>query len=66
MTQCEIDEMAAFGTAQPFEITLKTQKTHPGDHFCLTESVAEGYSAGSPQAVVVARRPPSQPVVGGM
>jgi len=47
VTQCEIDETAGFHVAKPREITTKRQKINTHDHFCLTESVGEGYFAGS-------------------
>ena len=47
-------------------IARENRKVIPSDRFCLTGLGAEGYLASSPQAVVVARRLPSQPVVGGL
>ena len=52
--------------SQDFGIKGENQKVNWADHFCLTELALQGYFAGSPQAVVVARRPPAQPVVGGL
>ena len=48
------------------EISAQNDKVIRSDRFCLTELAPRGYFASSPQAVVVARRLPAQPVVGGL
>ena len=55
---------AAERALQPVGIQAETEKVIRPDHFCLTRLAPQGYFAGSPQAVVVARRLPAQPVVG--
>jgi hypothetical protein len=57
-------EIAASRASQTPETTREYKKAHPADYFYLTMLVREGYLASSPQAVVVARRLPAQPVVG--
>ena len=64
MTQCEVAELTPVGSPQLLEIARERKKAHEADRFCLTGPARRSYSAGSPQAVVVARRLPAQPVVG--
>jgi len=64
MTRCEIAELTPVCGSQILDITVEKKKAHGADRFCLTETAPRSYFAGSPQAVVVARRLPAQPIVG--
>ena len=64
VTQCEITQLAPIRDSQLLDITIEKKKAHVADRFCLTGAVPRSYFAGSPQAVVVARRLPAQPIVG--
>ena len=55
-----------FSIVQLAGIMREMKKVTRTDRFCLTELVGERYFASSPQAVVVARRLPAQPVVEGL
>ena len=50
--------------AYPTGIMRQTDKAHPRVHFSLTGMGCESYFAGSPQAIVVVGRQPSQSLVG--
>ena len=65
-TRCAGAKTRPHEISQVPEIIFQKQKVDRPDHFCLTEIALEGYLASSPQAVVVARRLPAQPVVGGL
>lgn len=64
MTRREIAELTPACGSQPLDIMAEKKKAHGADRFCLTEPASRSYFAGSPQAVVVARRLPAQPIVG--
>ncbi len=64
MTRCEIAELTPVCGSQQLDITAEKKKAHGADRFCLTGPAPRSYFAGSPQAVVVARSLPAQPIVG--
>ena len=64
MTRCEIAKLTPVCRSQLLDITGEKKKAREADRFCLTGPAPRSYFAGSPQAVVVARRLPAQPIVG--